>query len=243
MRDSLRRDSIRREPVRRAQKAAADSAERANSVRMRYPEAAERAMLARGIDGKTRIVKSGDVRAAIMPTPVFVWRAQQGRAWKDANTTPEGGRYDAVDPIERWSAWTTLVSAHRAVYVLEVTSEKAPWPTFAPERVFDIKRGDVSAVEVLRDGTPVSLDAMSRIDAVVNGPAHLAANKPVPNAIVATLAPTTFIPREDGSLPKIELLVHDATRNGAVTKLTLSESLVRRLYDDFAPWRDAISRP
>ena len=229
--------------MRRAQKATADSAEKAHSVRTRYPEAAERAMLARGIDGKTRLVKSGDVRAVIMPTPVFVWRAQQARAWKDANTTPEGGQYDAVDPIERWSAWTTLVSSHRAVYVLEVTSEKVPWPTFAPERVFDIKRGDVLAVEVLRDGTPVSLDAMSRIDAVVNGPAHLAANKPVPNAIVATLAPTTFIPREDGSLPKIELLVHDATRNGAVTKLTLSESLVRRLYDDFAPWRDAISRP
>ena len=243
LRDSLRRDSIRREPIRRAQKAAADTAARASNARARYPEAAERAALARGIDAKARIVKNGDVRATFMPTPVFVWRAQQLRAWKEANTKLDGTPFDAVDPIERWSAWTTLVSSHRAVYVLEVTAEKTPWPSFAPEKIFDFKRGDVTAVEVMRDGVAVPLDAISRLTAVVNGPEHLLAGKLVPNSIVATLPPTTFIPREDGSFPKIELLAHDATRNGAITKLTLSESLVRRLYEDFSPWRDALARP
>ncbi|MBL0170086.1 MAG: serine/threonine protein kinase [Gemmatimonadaceae bacterium] len=243
LRDSVRRDSVRRDAAKRAQKAAADSAAKANSVRARYPEAAERAMIGRGIDAKARLVKSGDVRAVIMSTPMFVWRAEQARAWKNANTGPGGTVYSVVDPIEVWSAWTPLAASHRAVYVLEVTTEKAPWPAYAPEKLFDIKRGDVSAVEVLRDGAPVSLDATSRIPAVVNGPAHLAAGKAVTNAFVATLAPTSFIPREDGTWPRIELLVHDATRDGAITRVTLSESLVRRLYDDFAPWRDAISRP
>jgi hypothetical protein len=200
-------------------------------------------MMARGIDGKTRIAKSGDVRAVIMPTPVFVWRAEQAKAYKNTNTRPGGEPYVVVDPLEQWSAWTTLVSTHRAVYVLEVTSDKVPWPTYAPEKIIDVKRGDVAAVELLRDGAPVSLDASSRVPALVNGPAHLTAGKLSPNAFVATLAPATFVPREDGTLPKIEVLVHDATRNGAVTKITLSESLVRRLYEDFAPWRDALSRP
>ena len=136
-----------------------------------------------------------------------------------------------------------MVTTRRAVYVLEVGPEKALWPTFAPDRLSEIKKGDVSAVEMLRDGAPVVLEASSRITALANASAHVAAGKPVPNSIVATLSPTTFVPRDDGTLPTIELLVHDAAKGGAVTRVTLSESLVRRLYDDFAPWRDALARP
>lgn len=200
-------------------------------------------MVERGIDVKAHITKGGDVRAIIMPTPMSVARSEQGRAWKDAHPKPGGGSYDMVDPIEKWSAWNTLVTSRRAVYVLDVASDRTPWPTYDPEKIFDIKKGDVTSVELLRDGTPVSLDAGSQIPAVVNGPAHLTAGKAVPNGFVATIPPTTFIPRDDGKLPKIELLVHDASKGGAVTRLQLSESLVRRLYDEFAPWRDALARP
>ncbi len=231
------RDSARRETARRA-KATADSTERANSARARYPDAAARAMLARGVDAKARLARNDDIRAVIMPTPIFVWRAEQARAWKDAHPGIEG--VTAVDPIEQWSPWTTVVTNRRAVYVLEVTSDRVPWPSYEPAKIFDIKRGDVTDVEVLRDGAPVALDAPSRLPAVVNTQAHLTAGKRVTNAFVATLAPTTFNPREDGSLPKIEIVVRDALRNGATTKITLSQTLVRRLYDDFAPWRDAL---
>ena len=243
--DSIRkaqRDSARREDARR-EKATADSMARVNSLRARYPEAAAKAVIARGIDVKGHTVKSGDVRAVIMPTPMFVWRAGQARAWKDANPRPAGGSYEMVDPIEQWNAWPALVSSYRAVYVLEVTSDKVPWPSYQPEKIFDLKKGDVASVEVMRDGTAVSLDGAASMPAVVNGPAHVAAGKPVSNAFVAALPPTAFIPREDGALPKVELLVRDASRNGAITRIVLSESLVRRLYDDFAPWRDALARP
>lgn len=243
MRDSVKRETARKDSLKRVQKASADSTSRVNDLRARYPEAAARAMLSRGVDTKSRIVKSGDVRAIIMSTPIFVWRAEQTRAWKDANNKPGGGSYESADPLEAWSSFAGLVSSRRAVYVLEVAPEKAPWPTLAPDKMFDIKRGDISAVEMLRDGNPVVLESASRIPALVNGPAHVAAGRLVPNEYVAALSPTTFVPREDGSLPKIELLIHDATRGGAVTKIQLSESLVRRLYDDFAPWRDALARP
>lgn len=243
LRDSIKREATRKDSLKKVQKAASDSVTRVNETRSRYPEAAARAILARGVDGKVRIAKSGDVRATIMPTPIFVWRAEQARAWKDANAKPGGGAYEAVDPIEAWSSWSGLVASRRAVYVLEVSPEKAPWPTIAPDKVFDIKRGDIAGVELLRDGNPVALEAGAHIAAVVNGPAHAAAGKLVPNAFVATLSPTTFVPREDGSIPKFELQVHDASRGGAVTRIVLSESLVRRLYDDFAPWRDALARP
>ncbi len=227
----------------RSKKERADSIARVASVRARYPEAAARAMIARGVDGKARIVRNGDVRAVIMPTPVFVWRAEQGDAWRNGKTSASGEPYPMVDPIEGWGAWKSVVSSRRAMYVLEVTPEKAPWPSYVPDKVLDIRRGDVESVELLRDGVAVALEQSSRIPALANVPAHLAAGKPVPNEIVALVSPAAFMPREDGSLPKIEVVVRDAARGSAITRIALSDGLVRRLYDDFAPWRDAIARP
>ncbi len=235
------RDSVRL-ATERARAAQAESAARAASVRARFPDASARAAIARGVDGKARIVRSGDVRAVIMSTPVFLWRAEQGQAYKQNKRGPGDVPYEIVDPIEQWSAWKTLVGELRAVYVIEVTTEKAPWPSFEPGRIFEIKRGNVESVELLRDGTPVALEQTARIAAMPNADAHTAAGKPVPHAIVAAVSPTTFMPREDGSLPRIEILVRDAARAGETTRIRLSDSLVRRLYEDFAPWRDAIAR-
>ena len=236
------RDSVRR-AAQLAKAATADSLARANSVRARFPEAAARATIARGVDAKARMVRNNDVRTVIMPTPVFLWRAEDGRAWKQGHPTAAGTMPEIVDPIEAWSAWPSLVSSRRAVYVIEVSPDRTPWPSYAPDKIFEIKKGDVESVELLRDGSPVPLESTARISALVNTAAHQSAGKPTPNAFVAMIGPTTFMPREDGSLPKIEVLVHDASRGGAITRFALSESLVRRLYDDFAPWRDAIARP
>ncbi|MCC6243697.1 MAG: hypothetical protein IT353_12715, partial [Gemmatimonadaceae bacterium] len=130
-----------------------------------------------------------------------------------------------------------------AVYVIEVIADRVPWPSYEPEKLFDFKRGDVSEVTLLRDGVPVALESGASVTAVVNASEHNAAGKRVPSAFVATIAPTTFIPREDGAFPKFEVVVRDAMRNGATTKITLNQTLVRRLYDDFAPWRDALVKP
>ena len=236
------KDSARRENARRA-KAAADSTARANSARARFPEAAARAMLSRGVDAKARMARNDDIRVVIMPTPVFVWRAEQARAYKDAHMKPNGETFAAVDPIEFWSPWTSLVVNRRAVYIIEVIADRVPWPSYEPEKVYDFKRGDISEVTLLRDGVPVTLEAGAAVTAVVNASEHNAAGKRVPSAFVATVAPTTFIPREDGAFPKFEVVVRDAMRNGATTKITLNQTLVRRLYDDFAPWRDALVKP
>lgn len=75
-----------------------------------------------------------DIRVNIMPTPVFLWRAQQITTWKDANSKAAGGLYDTVDQIEGWSERRTLVPTQRAAYVVEVTPDKVPWPSLAPER-------------------------------------------------------------------------------------------------------------
>jgi len=236
------RDSVRR-AASLARKQAADSVARAANVRARYPEAAARALIARGIDGKARIARNGDVRAVFMPTPVFVWRSEQGQAWRQSHAGPQGAQHEFVDPLERWSAWSGLVASRRAVYVLEVTPEKATWPNFTPDKIHEIKRGDIESVELLRDGVPVTLENSARLVALANADAHQAAGKPLPHAIVALIAPAAFMPREDGSLPTIEVVVRDAARGSAVTRIAINASLVRRLYDDFAPWRDAIARP
>ncbi len=245
--DSTAKSNATRDAQRRraalAARRTADSLAELRERQLRFPDAAARAMLARGVDAKSRMAKNDDIRAVIMPTPIFVWRAEQAVAFKDAHPRASGERYPLVDPIERWSAWTPLVTSRRALYVLEVISDKVPWPSYEPEKVYDIRRGDVTTVEVLRDGVPIPLDAPSHVPAVVNPADHEAGGKKVPNAFVATLPPTAFNRRDDGSDPKIEVVVHDALRNGAVTRITLNRQLVRRLYDDLAPWRDALVRP
>jgi len=241
-RDSVRRDSVKREVVQR-ERETADSIARAKTVRLRFPEAALRGAIARGVDAKARIARNEDVRVNIMPTPVFVWREQQAHAWKVAHPKTSGTGSDLVDPVEAWSAWASLVASQRAVYVVEVAPDKVPWPSYAPDKIFDLKRGDVSGVELLRDGTPVPFETSARIAAFANATEHAAAGKAVPNAFVATISPATFLPHDDGTPPKIVVVVRDAMRNGAVVRIPLSDSQVKRLYEDFAPWRDAIARP
>jgi hypothetical protein len=64
----------------------------------------------------------------------------------------------------------------------------------------------------------------------------------VSNAFVAAIPPSAFVLREDAPCRKIELLVKEASRP-TITRIVLSETMVRRLYDDFAPWRDVLARP
>ncbi len=222
-------------------KAAADSAAAVAAARARYPEAPLRAMIDRGIDVKGHQVRFDDMRATIMPAPMSVWRAEQVASWKNGYKRPDGTSYDLADPLERWSAWGRTVQAKRAVYVLEVMPDKTPWPKLDPDGVVDFKKGDVSSVELLRDGQPVALESGATIPAVANPDAQQAGKKPLFNGYAAVVPPTAFVPRDDGSWPKIELVVKDATR-GAASRTTLSESLVKRLYNDFAPWRDALTR-
>ncbi len=222
-------------------KATADSLANVAAARARYPESPLRAMISRGIDVKAHQARFDDMRVTVMPTPMVVWRGEQAAAWKSDFKRQDGSAYDLADPIERWSAWSRIVQSHRAVYVLEVMPDKTPWPKLDPEAVIDFKKGDVTSVELLRDGQPVSFESGMNFPAVALPEAQQNGKKPVFNGFAAILPPTAFAPRDDGTTPKFELVVKDATR-GAVSKTTLSESMVKRLYNEFAPWRDALSR-
>ena len=244
--DSLKRalrDSTKKETARKAQKAIADSVARLKNVRLRYPEPAIQARLARGVVTKDLMVRGDDIRVVIMPTAIFAWRANEAHAWNDQNPKASGGNYDAVDPIERWSAWNGLVSSRRAVYVVEVTTDRVPWPSFMPDKLIDVRRGDITSVEMLRDGVPVPFESVGHIAALVNAADHVAAGKFSPKSFVAVIAPAAFLPRDDGSWPKLELLVHDAARTGGPVRVSLPTPFVKRMYDEFGPWRDAIARP
>jgi serine/threonine-protein kinase len=241
--DSSRRvgaDTAKSNAAKRA-KVTADSVAAVAAARARYPDAPARAMIDRGIDVKAHTLRFDDMRAVIMPTPMFLWRAEQGTAWKSGFKRPDGSAYEMADPIEQWSAWRGLVSGRRAVYVLEVAPDRTPWPKLDPDAAVDFKKGDVTTVELRRDGQPVALEQSTTVQAVVNAEVQQAAKKPVFNGFVAVLPPTAFVPRDDGTMPKIELIVKDATR-AAPSKTTLSEALVKRLYNEFAPWRDALAR-
>ena len=241
--DSLKRAQRDSAKARKAQKAIADSVARLKNVRLRYPEPAIQARLARGVVTKDLMVRGDDIRVVIMPTPIFAWRASQAHAWNDQNPKATGGNYDAVDPIERWSAWNGLVSSRRAVYVVEVTTDRVPWPSYVPDKLIDVRRGDIASVEMLRDGVPVPFETVGHIAALVNAADHVAAGKFSPKSFVAAIAPATFLPRDDGSWPKLELLVHDAARTGGPVRVSLPQPFVKRMYDEFGPWRDAIARP
>ncbi|QJR35783.1 serine/threonine-protein kinase [Gemmatimonas groenlandica] len=234
-------DSTRAAAAKRT-KAVEDSIAEVAAARARYPDAPLRALIQRGIDVKAHVVRNNDLRVVVMPTPMFVARAEQAKAWKDANVRADGSRYDAADPIERWTAWNTLVNARRAVYVIEVAPDRTPYPSIEPERIIDFKKGDVMSVEVLRDGAAVALENPAQLPAVLNGTAHQAEGKKVFNSYVATVPASAFAPRDDGKMPRIEVLVTDATRGGGPARIALSDGLVKRLYNEFAPWRDALAR-
>jgi serine/threonine-protein kinase len=242
-RDSTRRgrnDSARTDAAKRA-KAMADSIADVAASRSRYPDAPLRAMIARGIDTRAHQHRFDDLRVVVMPTPLVVWRAEQVNSWKSTYKRGDGSGYDIADPIERWSGWTRAAASRRAGYVMEVSSDRTPWPKTDPERLVDFKRGDVASVELLRDGQAVPLDGGSIVPAVAIPDVQASGNRPVFNAFVAQLPPTAFQPRDDGSQPRFELVVRD-TKRGTVVKTTLPGALAMRLYNELAPWRDALAR-
>jgi hypothetical protein len=219
----------------------ADSIADVAASRSRYPDAPLRAMIARGIDTRAHQHRFDDLRVVVMPTPLVVWRAEQVNSWKSTYKRGDGSGYDIADPIERWSGWTRAAASRRAGYVMEVSSDRTPWPKTDPERLVDFKRGDVASVELLRDGQAVPLDGGSIVPAVAIPDVQASGNRPVFNAFVAQLPPTAFQPRDDGSQPRFELVVRD-TKRGTVVKTTLPGALAMRLYNELAPWRDALAR-
>ena len=236
---------IAKDSIRKADKAKADSTRRRAAIVSQFPGAAARAFVGSALDARnTYSIRKDDVRVTIMSPPVTQWRDERARKWKESNMRPDlGVPYDIVDPIEVWSAWREIVRSRRPVYVIEVAPDKLPWPAFEPTKVFDIRHGDIASVSVLRDGVAVTLGSVGLVPAVVNEDAHLKENKKAPpGEIAATLPIDAFAPKADGNLPRIEIVVSDRSRGNSV-RLPVSDKLVRLLWDEFKPYRDALAAP
>jgi hypothetical protein len=240
--DSARKRA-ERDSIKRADKAKADSIKRRNALLARFPEAAARSYIGSAVDVRNYTVRNEDIRVMIMSPQVTLWREAKAKAWKDNNMRPDFGvPYDVVDPIEVWSSWKATVRDRRPVYVIEAAPSRAPWPEYKPEAIFDIRRGDIASIKVRRDGVDVELGSTGQVPALVNVDAHEQQKKPNPGQIVATLPPEAFAPNADGSMPRIEVVVVDRGRGNSVT-LAVPERIVRKLWDEFQAYRDAIAAP
>ena len=233
-----------RDSLKRLEKATADSIKTRAALIGRFPESAARAFIGADVDMRNYSVRNDDVRVMIMSPPVTLWRHARARAWKDANMRPDFGvPYEVVDPIEVWSAWQRTVSGRRAVYVIEAAPARAPWPSYKPEELFEIKRGDVTSIRVRRDGVDIPLGDEGQIPALVNESAHDLAKKPNPGQFVATLSPDAFALRADGTVPKVDIVIVDRSRSNGPVTLNVPERTVRRLWDEFQAYRAAIAQP
>ena len=83
-------------------KLVADSIADAAAARARYPEAPARAMIQRGIDIKAHIVKDNDVRVVIMPTPMFMGRAELAKVFRDNMVRADGSHYEVAGIGGSW---------------------------------------------------------------------------------------------------------------------------------------------
>jgi hypothetical protein len=79
-----------------------------------------------------------------------------------------------------------------------------------------------------------------RVPAVVNDARHKEQGKAVPYSFIAISPPDAFAPRADGSWPKMEVVAVDAMNRGREVRVQLGDAIVRRIYDDFASYREAL---
>jgi serine/threonine-protein kinase len=202
-----------------------------------FPEDAIRSAFAGAApDYRAHTARAGNVRALLMTPTVLAWRARQGSAWKRSNPRADLGiPYDVVDPIEAWVGWQRTLTGRRPVVVIEVAPVDVAFPRFAPEDAPDLTKGDVSSVQLLRNGTPVAASDMDRIPAVVNEDGVTQAGKTVANQVVFAV-PADAFGGDGGAAGSLELSV---TTNGKRTRIKLDNGLVRRIADEFAPWREA----
>jgi hypothetical protein len=228
-----------RDSVRASRQKAADVTPKRNG----YPDSALKAALSGAEpDWKLFSAKNNDIRVLAMSPVQQAWRDQKGTLWKSQHVRSDVGMpYDMVDPIERWHAWTETVRAHRPVIVLEVSPERASFPSFVPAAAVDLKKGNVKSVEVTRDGVPVETADAERIAAVVNTDEQVRVKKALLTEVLVTLKPDVFAPRPDGVPPRIEVSIIDADRRDAV-HITLSDFVVRQMWTDLEPVRTAGAR-
>jgi hypothetical protein len=203
-----------------------------------FPEDAIRAAFAAGApDYRAHTVRVGNARALFLSPPVLAWRARQASAWKQANLRPDVGiPYDIVDPIEVWSGWRSTLRTRRPVVVIEVLPNDAAFPRYAPAEALDIANGDVSSAQLLRNGAPVTSLQSDRIPALINTDGVAASGKAVANAIVFAVPADVFGADGTTTAGRLEVQV---TAGGKRSKARIDDALVRRIADEFAPWRGA----
>lgn len=260
--DRARADSVRvvaaavRDSIARARKRTADSTTKAaaatatatptvappaaptpGGLPAAFPEEAIRSAFAGSPpDYRARTLRAGNARVLLLSPIALAWRARQASAWKQANPRPDVGiPYDVVDPIEVWSGWKSTLRSRRPVVVIEVTPNDAAFPRYAPAEPLDLAKGDVASAQLLRNGSPVAALLPDRIPALINTDGVTAANRTVGNQFVFAV-PADAFGGDGGVAGRLEIQL---TAGGKRSKVRIDDALVRRIADEFAPWRGA----
>lgn len=200
-----------------------------------------------------RPVPEGEIAAAEGKTPELeAYRATAGTfdvlamtpqlfAWRLAQSAPPTAENNPFaipsrtpppkDPIVEWRPWRAYRDERRAVVILQVAPDRAAWPAVS-DKPLDIRRGDVVAVVVTRDGTPLVPLESQRILAVGNPEIYRRERKPIPNAAVYVFHPADFA--SAASTYRVEIV--DASGDRRVTG-TLPPAMLQAIARDLAPWQ------
>lgn len=177
---------------------------------------------------------AGTFDVLAMTPQLFAWRLAQSApptAEDNPFAIPSRTTPPPKDPIVEWRPWRAYRDERRAVVILQVSPDRAAWPAVS-DKPLDIRRGDVVAVVVTRDGTPlVPLDSQ-RIAAVGNPEIYRRERKPVPNAAVYVFHPADFA--SSASTYRVEIV--DANGDRRVTG-TLPPAMLQAIARDLAPWQ------
>jgi hypothetical protein len=200
-----------------------------------------------------RAVPSAELQRAEGVTPDLTgYRVQQGGydvlamtpqvlAWRVATSAPPAVEDNPfaipaaapagpADPLLEWAAWREYRDERRAVVVLMISPDKAAYPEL-PAKPLDARKGDVLAVTVTRDGTPLVPLERQRIAAVGNLELYRREKKAIPNAAVYVFHPADFAP---SGAYQLDVIDADPKRR---TTIVLPAALLQAIARDLSPWQ------
>jgi hypothetical protein len=201
-----------------------------------------------------RAVPAADLQLAEGATPdLTAFRVQQGGydvlamtpqllAWRVAKSAPPpvednpfaipaASPVTPADPLLAWASWREYRDERRAVVVLMISPDKAAYPEL-PTKPLDARKGDVLAVTLTRDGTPVVPLERQRLAAVGNLDVYRREKKAIPNAAVYVFHPADLAPA--GGTFQLEVIDADPKRR---ITIPLPASLLQAIARDVAPWQ------
>ena len=182
----------------------------------------------------------GPFRVFMMTPQVMAWREAQAAKALAARKQQHAGKgrlADAVDPIQGWRDWSDYLGDRRAAVVFNVVPEPTEFPFYEPDKLMDVREGDLADMRVLRDGVPLVPAERVRMASVLNAEETRAAGKHVAAQGIYSYRAEAFAPRADGSSASYSLVVWDASNPKQPLTLPLPPKMIEQIWRDFTAYR------